>query len=276
MAALAYSKDYQTTGISISKSYPYPYPYPNPYNGTTSSVGSFEDLIGLPINPETLKKLNIIIQDYSTIGLATGLLERTETGTTSVSMYETGNIISSGGTSGEGLYATGNSSGYGINFSVNGSGYFDIDTANGAIRINGTKEYGKEVQRIAKRREIRKNLYVPVKYRVTSYSKVPENEQIAMDTLRESITEEEFRKYIKFGFILVKGQEGKTYQVFKNRSHTKVWKNDKVIEEICIHIKDYNIPPTDSVIAFRTMIKTSEEYFKKMGNVYKMREGVAA
>jgi hypothetical protein len=84
------------------------------------------------------------------------------------------------------------------------------------------------------------------------------------------ITEEQYRKYLKFGFILVKGQSGLTYQIFRNESHTKVWKNGKIIKEICVRIKDHNIPLTDNVIAFKTIIEASENQFYKMGNVYKM------
>ena len=99
---------------------------------------------------------------------------------------------------------------------------------------------------------------------------VAENEQVAIETLREMISETEFRRYIKYGFILVQGNSGKTYQIFRNQSHTKVWKNGKVIEEICVRIKNVNIPPTDSVIAFHAMIRIDEEEFRKSGNLYKM------
>jgi len=95
-------------------------------------------------------------------------------------------------------------------------------------------------------------------------------ERIAMETLREHISESEFRKYLKYGFVLVKGQSGDVFQIFRNRSHTKVWRGGKLIEEICVRIKDSQIPPTDNVIAFRQIIQTSEEEFKKLGNVYKM------
>ena len=110
-----------------------------------------------------------------------------------------------------------------------------------------------------------------VKTRANTIDKnIPKNEQVAIETLREMLTETEFRKYIKYGFILAKGKSGNIYQVFKNKSHTKVWKNGKVIEEVCVRIKsDQNVPPTDNVIAFKTMIETDEQDFKNIGNVYK-------
>ena len=97
-------------------------------------------------------------------------------------------------------------------------------------------------------------------------------ENRAINTLREMITETEFRRYIKYGFILVKASSGFTYQIFRNRSHTKVWQNGKLIKEICVRIKDSQIPPTDNVIAFKTIIEMNEAEFCEIGNVYKFEK----
>ena len=76
---------------------------------------------------------------------------------------------------------------------------------------------------------------------------------------------------MKYGFVLIEGKSGKTYQIFRNAYHTKVWKGGKLIEEVCVRIKsNLKVPPTDNVIAFRTMIRIDEEEFRKIGNVYKM------
>jgi hypothetical protein len=117
---------------------------------------------------------------------------------------------------------------------------------------------------------LRKNLQIIIKSRAKPVFNVTPQENRAIDTLREMITEEEYRKYLKFGFVLVKGQSGLIYKIFRNESHTKVWKNGKVIEEICVRIKDHNIPPTDNVIAFKTIIETNENQFHKIGNVFKI------
>lgn len=123
-----------------------------------------------------------------------------------------------------------------------------------------------------KRQELRSNLVIQVKSRndASKYPGEAEPERKALETLREIITETEFRKYLRYGFVLVKGKSGATYQIFKNRSHCKVWLGGKLIEEVCVRIKDKQIPLTDNVIAFKTLIETSEEEFKKLGNVYKM------
>ena len=122
-----------------------------------------------------------------------------------------------------------------------------------------------------KKIQIKNNLVIQVKSRAVELPKnMMGNERAAMETLREMISEAEFRKYLRYGFVLVKSRSGKTYQVFRNKWHTKVWKGGKLIEEICVRIKDKNIPPTDNVIAFKTLIEADEEDFKSLGNVYKM------
>ncbi len=148
-------------------------------------------------------------------------------------------------------------------YNVNGINVTFRSDAIGQVEVNGL---------LAKKTKLMHNLAVHVKSRANVISKVKENEQVAIETLRETITEREFRKYIKYGFVLVKGKSGDTYQVFRNRSHTKVWRNGKVIEEVCVRIRsDQKVPPTDNVIAFKTMIETDEQEFKKIANVYNMK-----
>jgi len=100
---------------------------------------------------------------------------------------------------------------------------------------------------------------------------VSPQEERALGTLREMIPEVEFRRYVKYGFVVVRGHSGAEYQIFRNQAHTKVWKDGKLIEEVCIRIADQCIPRTDNVIAFMTMIRAGEGEFKKHGNIYNMR-----
>lgn len=119
--------------------------------------------------------------------------------------------------------------------------------------------------------KIRNNLSICVKSRADDLRNLPKNEQVAIESLREEISESEYRKYMKYGFILVKGQSGKVYQIFRNKWHTKVWRGGILVEEVCVRIKsNQNVPPTDNVLAFMTMIQANEEEFRKLGNVYKM------
>ena len=121
-----------------------------------------------------------------------------------------------------------------------------------------------------KRAKLRMNLVPVIRSRANPVIAAG-NESVALETLHQIVTETEFRKYLKYGFVLVKGASGATYQIFRNKSHTRVFVGGKLVEEICVRIKDAAVPPTDNVIAFLTMISAGdEEAFKKCGNVYRM------
>jgi hypothetical protein len=96
-------------------------------------------------------------------------------------------------------------------------------------------------------------------------------EQKAQETLREMVSESDYRKYVKYGFVLVPGQSGMVYQIF-GQGHTKVWDRGVLHAEVCIVFNDMNIPPTDRVIALKTLVASSEEEFYRLGNVYKMKK----
>lgn len=122
-----------------------------------------------------------------------------------------------------------------------------------------------------KRREIQSNLTIIVKSRAQKLTDVPDNEWVAMQTLRDMITEAEYRRYIKYGFISVLGKSGKIYQVDRVKRHVKVFLKGVLVEEICVGLKG-DAPPTDKVIAFKTMIEADEESFAALGNRYNMLE----
>jgi len=124
---------------------------------------------------------------------------------------------------------------------------------------------------VLKRQKLKNNLIIIVKSRACPLNNVPNNEWVAMQTLREMITETDFRKYLKYGFILVKGSSGKVYQIFQSKSHIKVYSKGVLIEEICVRIKDSKIPNTDSVIAFKTILEANEESLTALGNRYQKR-----
>jgi hypothetical protein len=129
-----------------------------------------------------------------------------------------------------------------------------------------------DYERMTKRNEIRAQLHIWIKSRADEIRNISGNEKVAMRTLRDMISEADFRKYMKYGFISVKAKSGKIYQIFRNRLHTKVYLQGELVEEICVMMKGSNIPPTDKIIAFKTIIETDENAFKKMGNVYPMKK----
>lgn len=121
------------------------------------------------------------------------------------------------------------------------------------------------------RLKLKQNLNILIPSRGSLIDNIDNPEKQALETFREMVTEKEFRKYLRYGFVLVPGKSGATYQIFRNNWHTKVWRGGKLIEEICVRIKnDQKCPPTDNVIAFMAAISADEDEFKKLGNVYKM------
>lgn len=143
-----------------------------------------------------------------------------------------------------------------------------IDSSNYESYTNSLKD----IRRTLLRTELRNKLYIDIRVRNGSIKHTDGPESVALETLRQDISEREYRKYIKYGFLLVKGKSGAIYQIFQNRAHTKVWKDGRLIEEVCVRIKDKSIPATDNVIAFKNIIECDEESFKKLGNVYNMRK----
>lgn len=99
-------------------------------------------------------------------------------------------------------------------------------------------------------------------------------ERIALETLREYITEAEYRRYLRDKFLIVRAASGKIYQIYRNQWHTKVWLNGQLIEEICVRLNS-SIPPTDNVLAFAFMILINEDEFRKAGNVYNLQKKIA-
>jgi hypothetical protein len=98
-------------------------------------------------------------------------------------------------------------------------------------------------------------------------------EQTALEALRESLTEEEYRRYIRTGFLCVRGSSGKVYQIPRGQDgygHVKVWERGKMVAEICSYLVDHKVPPTDRVIAFKAIIEADEQEMYQRGNVFNM------
>ena len=126
------------------------------------------------------------------------------------------------------------------------------------------------------RSTVRANLLIQIGKRNIPQRRMEEAELIAQETLREMVSEENFRRYLKYGFITVRGRSGDVYQIFRDRVHTDVWRAGKKVEEVCVDIHpDVHSPPTDKAIALMTMLVTDEVAFRKSANVYPMDKEAA-
>lgn len=120
---------------------------------------------------------------------------------------------------------------------------------------------------------VKANLVILSKSRARPVHAESEQELVSLTTLRETISEQEYRRFVKHGFILVKGASGDVFQIFRDQNHTRVWRGGKVIEEVCVRIHhNAKTPPTDNLIAFKAIIEAEngEDEFRRMGNVYRM------
>jgi hypothetical protein len=70
------------------------------------------------------------------------------------------------------------------------------------------------------------------------------------------------------GFLMVKGQSGKWYQIFSNRSErVRVFENGIQTKILCIHSSD-ECPPTDHVINMKILAEIDEDSLWKSANQY--------
>lgn len=74
------------------------------------------------------------------------------------------------------------------------------------------------------------------------------DELVALGLLKQMVSPESFKKYLKHGFVTVQGPSGLTYQIQRQRHQVVVWKYGKQVARLCVYLKD-KVPPTDDVVA---------------------------
>jgi len=138
------------------------------------------------------------------------------------------------------------------------------------IRYWAGEENAKVVDPLAKLREIIRSRQAPaiIVHSTALRSTTDIREIRARQTLRRLIGETAYQRYAVRGFITYRGVETqRTYQIFPGHGKTKVWKDGKQIEELCVVLSG-DFPPTDSVVMRLLLIQESEERFKKIANVF--------
>lgn len=92
--------------------------------------------------------------------------------------------------------------------------------------------------------------------------------------LRDMIGDEEFAKYLRRGFLMVKGRSGTLYRI--NGEHQKgitsyvknIQGKYEQFKHYCLVFKDGNLPPTDGVIMRKVLLETDEFATLKKANVF--------
>ena len=144
-------------------------------------------------------------------------------------------------------------------FTVYENGLYSVTTGGDLTAIYKTNPV-KEI--------IKDNLLIRVKHRGSGIlGKWSLEEQRAQDTLRDMLTEKDWRRYVTNGFIMVRGASNNWYQIFSSREKIRVYRDGKITHKICIHSDD-KCPPTDHVINMKVMVELDEISLWDSGNVY--------
>jgi hypothetical protein len=143
----------------------------------------------------------------------------------------------------------------------------------GTMVVNGNGTYTWMVggplptKSAAVRQAIRKNLVAERRRRAVGLPFQASGEELkARETLRDMISENEWRRYLTNGFLMVKGQSGKWYQIFQQYSERiRVYERGQHVETLCIH-SDGECPPTDHVINMKILAEVDEVTLWKSSN----------
>jgi len=101
------------------------------------------------------------------------------------------------------------------------------------------------------------------------------NEIIALQLLRQMVEPQAFKKYLKYGFVIVKGPSGLVYQIKKQSHLITVWENGQILSTLCVYLKDKSIPPTDEVVAKMLICECDEADIWERANVsWKVSDGI--
>lgn len=104
-----------------------------------------------------------------------------------------------------------------------------------------------------------------------------EQEIRARTLLLELIGEEAFRRYLRRGFIVVKGMTGTLYKISGGNtriiSYVKnVHGHFQAFEEFCVQFREYNLPFTDGVIMRKLLVESDEFQLRKVANVWQINK----
>lgn len=81
-------------------------------------------------------------------------------------------------------------------------------------------------------------------------------EERARNTLRDMLSEADWRRYVTNGFVMVRGPSSRWYQIFRSE-RIRVYENNRHTGYLCIHSED--CPPSDHVIAMKILIEFDED-----------------
>lgn len=94
------------------------------------------------------------------------------------------------------------------------------------------------------------------------------SELVALQLLRQMVDADVFRKYLRHGFVTVRGPSGMVYQIGRDYHERVIVRNrGQKIASLCVHLKDSKIPLTDAVVAKMLIVECDEPDIWKRANV---------
>jgi hypothetical protein len=124
-----------------------------------------------------------------------------------------------------------------------------ITTRDGIIKWYGESATKEGVFKQKIRRQLTPTIISRSANRGRQFANVTQPEIIALHLLRQMVSDESFKKYLKHGFVTVEGPSGLVYQIIRKSHNMYVWKNGQKVASLCVYLKDNTIPPTDEVVA---------------------------
>jgi hypothetical protein len=96
---------------------------------------------------------------------------------------------------------------------------------------------------------------------------VEEREMRARQTLRRMLGDDGFQRFLRNGFVSVRANSGKVYQIYPGHGMTIVYDRGTPIEKLCVVLRG-DFAPTDSLITRYVMILHDEANFRSLANVF--------
>lgn len=101
--------------------------------------------------------------------------------------------------------------------------------------------------------------------RCANFDNATQQEIVALQLLKGLVGQDDFRRYLKYGFVMVRGHSGLRYQIERGRHVVGVWNERSRIDGICVYL-DGPFPPTDGVITRMLMAERDELELWRRGN----------
>jgi hypothetical protein len=94
------------------------------------------------------------------------------------------------------------------------------------------------------------------------------SEIVALHLLKKMVSNDDFKKYLKYGSVSVKGDSGLVYDIKRDDHYVHVYKQGHLVSNLCVYVHDRSVPPTDNVIAKMIIVQCDEHNIWQRANIY--------